>query len=327
MEGRNVVVTFKAPAGHRAVLSEVLGGDAVLVYLADVPPGGREAALRGADVLLTWSFGREIAPFRGDVLERASFLQLMSAGADHIPYEDLAPRIVVASNAGAYAGPMAEHVMAMVLALAKRLLVKNEKLRRGEWDQLEPNLLLRGLASGILGYGGIGRACARLMRAFGMRILALNTRGESPDPADFIGTLRDIDRVLGESDVVVVALPLTKRTRGLIGARELRLMKPEAILVNVSRAAILDEAALYEHVKNHPGFLVGIDAWWTEPFMHGEFRMEYPFLDLPNVLGSPHNSAVTARSLVEAARLAAENVRRFLRGEAITGVIRREDYV
>ncbi len=74
-------------------------------------------------------------------------------------------------------------------------------------------------------------------------------------------------------------------------------MKPDAILVNVARVAILDEEALYTHAKSHPNFLVGIDAWWTEPFLRGTFRMEYPFLDLPNVLGAPHNSAVVANVL------------------------------
>ncbi len=94
----------------------------------------------------------------------------------------------------------------------------------------------------------------------------------------------------------------------------------------VARGAIIDEEALYTHVKSHPTFLVGIDAWWTEPFLPGTFRMEYPFHDLPNVLGSPHNSAIVANVLVYATRQAAENVKHFIRGEKVTGIVRREDY-
>ena len=243
-----------------------------------------------------------------------------------MPFADLPSRIIVASNPGAYAIPMAEHVLAMTLALAKRLLVENQKLRNGEFDQFTPNRLLAGVTAGILGFGGIGRATARLMRAFGMRIYAINTSGSSPEPTDFLGTLHDLEHVLRESDVVVISLPLTRATRGLIGKEELAWMKPDAILVNVARGAIIDEEALYTHVKSHPTFLVGIDAWWTEPFLHGTFRMEYPFLDLPNVLGSPHNSSVVAHVLVDAARQAAENVKHFLMGEQVRGMARREDY-
>jgi phosphoglycerate dehydrogenase-like enzyme len=125
----------------------------------------------------------------------------------------------------------------------------------------------------------------------------------------------------------VISLPLTLATRGLIGARELALMKPTVILVNVARGPLVDQSALYEHLCAHPEFSAGIDTWWTEPTSDAPFRTDYPFLDLPNVLGSPHNSSIVPGTMLSAARLAAENVRRYLRGEAITGVVRRSDYV
>jgi phosphoglycerate dehydrogenase-like enzyme len=327
MDKQNIVVTFNAPPEDKALFLEMLGSEASLTFLNEIPAAERQQVLEGANILLSWNFPREIQPQDYPHLQQVRFIQLLSAGADHMPFADLPSHILVASNPGAYAVPMAEHVMAMTLALAKRLLVENEKLKNGEFDQFTPNRLLSGMTAGILGFGGIGRATARLMRAFGMRIYAVNTSGSSPERTDFLGTLHDLEHVLQESDVVVISLPLTKATRGLIGKQELAWMKPDAILVNVARGAIIDEEALYTHVKSHPTFLVGIDAWWTEPFLHGIFRMEYPFLDLPNVLGSPHNSAVVPTVLVEAARQAAENVKHFLRGEKVTGMARREDYL
>ena len=327
MDKQNIVVTYNAPTEQKALLLEVLGSDASLTFLSEIPPAQRKKSLEDANILLSWNFPREIQPQDYPSLQRVTFIQLLSAGADHMPFADLPPHIIVASNPGAYAAPMAEHVMAMTLALAKRLLVEDQKLRNGEFDQFTPNRSLSGMTAGILGFGGIGRATARLMRAFGMRIYAINHSGTSPEPTDFLGTLHDLEHVLRESDVVVISLPLTKATRGLIGKEELAWMKPDAILVNVARGAILDEEALYNHVKSHPSFLVGIDAWWTEPFRGGQFRMEYPFLELPNVLGSPHNSGVVSNVLLGATRQAAENVKHFLKGEKVIGIARREDYL
>ena len=133
--------------------------------------------------------------------------------------------------------------------------------------------------------------------------------------------------MLAVADVLVISLPLTLATRGLIGRRELALMKPTAILVNVARGAIVDQGALYEHLRTHPQFGAGIDTWWDEPTGDAPFRTDYPFFELPNVIGSPHNSSIVPGTMLSGARLAAENVRRYLRGEAATGVIRRADYV
>ena len=98
-----------------------------------------------------------------------------------------------------------------------------------------------------------------------MRIYAINTSGKSSESVEFIGTLDDVEQVLRKSDVVVITLPLNRATRGLIGKKELAWMKPDAILVNVARGALLDEEALYTHLKSHPTFLAGVDTWWEEP--------------------------------------------------------------
>jgi len=327
MDKQNIVVTYNASPEQKALLLEVLGSLATLTFLNEIQSAQREQTLERADVLLSWNFPREILPHEYPRLQHVKFIQLISAGADHMPFAELPSHIIVASNPGAYATPMAEHVMAMTLALAKRLLIEHQKLRNGEFDQLTPNRMLSGTTAGILGFGGIGRATARLMRAFGMHIYALNQSGTSTEPADFIGTLQDLEHVLRACDVVVISLPLTRTTKGLIGKKELAWMKPDAILVNTARGAIIDEEALYTHLKSHPTFMAGIDTWWIEPLRGGPFRMDYPFLELPNVLGSPHNSALDSHVILVAARQAAENVKHFLEGERVTGIVRREDYL
>jgi phosphoglycerate dehydrogenase-like enzyme len=215
----------------------------------------------------------------------------------------------------------------MTLSLAKHLPQRHAALAAGRYDKWAPSLPLNGAICGILGFGGIGTATARLMRAFGTRIYAVNRSGRSSEPAEFVGTLADLDQVLAAADVLVVCLPLTRATRGLLGGRELALMKPGAILVNVARGPVIDQGALYEHLRTHPEFSAGIDTWWEEPAGDGPFRTDYPFFGLPNVIGSPHNSSIVPGAMLSAARLAAENVRRYLRGDTVTGVIRRADYV
>lgn len=326
MEKPRVLVTYRAGEETRAAVGGVLGAAASVTFLGDLTEPARAAALGGADVLLSLNPERELRPEELRAIGHVRLIQLTSAGADHVPFAALPEGVPVAGNVGAYAEPIAEHVLAMALALAKRLTVQHAKLARGEFDYRTVNRMLGGAAWGIVGFGGIGRAVARLARALGGRIHAINRSGRAEEPVEFIGTPGDLDHVLASSDVLVLSLPLTPATRGLIGRRELGLMKPDAILVNVARGAIVDEDALWEHLTSHPDFMAGIDTWWVEPFREGEFRMRHPFLELPNVLGSPHNSAIAADAIVAAERRAALNVLRFLRGEPVPGLLRREDY-
>ena len=317
-----VAVTFGAVTD---LLRDAVGDAADLESASrHVADAERAAVLGRAEVLLIWNATRELRPGEGRALP-ARFVQLVSAGADHLPFGELPANATVASNVGAYAEPMAEHALAMALALLKRLPQHHAQLAQRIWDQ-SLTRTLAGATCGIVGFGGIGKATGRRMRALGARVLAINTTGHSTEPVDFVGTLADLDEVLAGSDVVVLSVPLTRATIGLLSASKLRVMKPDAVLVNVARGAVVDEAALYEHLREHPQFSAGIDTWWVEPFHQGEFRVDHPFFDLPNVLGSPHNSALVPGMVEEAIAKAAANVVRFLRGEPVTGLVRPEDY-
>ena len=226
-----------------------------VAFLDGRPDAEFRDILRRADVLIGWHLSQELPAGALPDSPGLRLIQLLSAGADSVDFAAIPERLTLASNVGAYAEPMAEYVMAMTLALARRLPQRHADLARGEFKMWERVLTLDGAVCAILGFGGIGQATARLMRAFGARIHAVNSSGRTSEPVEFIGTLADLDQVLTAADVLVIALPLTNATRGLIGARELGLMKPAAILVNVGRAAIVDERALYEHLRRSPRLL------------------------------------------------------------------------
>lgn len=322
-----VLVSYAPESAHREKFRHVLSKVAETAFLPDLPESSRDAAIERADVVITWNLAKEFSADEFVLLKTVRLIQLVTAGADHLPFGLLPGGPLIASNPGAYAAPMAEHILGMALALAKRFCTGNARLKAGEFDQKTRNKYLRGLTFGVLGFGGIGQAASDLMRGLGMKIFALNTSGRTDEPVDFIGTLGQLDHILKNSDVLLVSIPLVKSTRDLIGSRELGLMKPDAIIINVARGAIIDEGALYAHLKQNPDFGAGIDAWWIEPAMNGEFKVHYPFFDLPNFLGTPHNSSAVPGILTEAVGMASENVNRFLRDEKIRGVVKREDYV
>ena len=318
MSAGPLVVTYPLTERSRAIVAEELGDTAEAIYLVDLVPADRAHALGRAGAVLAHDTSKELRPDEILLIRNARLLQFTAAGVDWVPTRDLPRELPVAANKGGGAEPMSEHIVALALAAAKRLFIEHANLKRGEFNQGSANRMLRG---GVLGFGNVGVATARLMRAFGMKIHAINRRGASDEPTDWIATADFLDDMLRAADVLVISAALTTATEGLIGARELGLMKENATLINVARGEIIDEGALYAHLVAHPHFFAGIDAWWVEPVRHGRFAMGHRFLDLPNVIGSPHNSAGGGAWRDEYLRRAVRNCRRAILGETPRNLI------
>lgn len=309
---KKIVVTFKSNEEQKKLINSIFKNSARIEFLRDYNKEEFNAVLKDSDILFAWNPSYELRNVKNDSLQNLRLVQLLSAGFDHIDFNQFPDNCKIASNKGAYAEPMAEHITAMILFIYKNLLENHRKLAAGEFNQKGVNRYLKDSTCGILGYGGIGKATAKLLKAFGTKILAINTSGKTDDFVDFIGTLKDINNVLTNSDIVVISLPLNKETYGLINKSKLELMQPNAVLINVARGDIIIEKDLYEHLKSYPEFCAGIDAWWVEPFTEGEFRINYPFFDLPNFLGSPHNSAIVPGILLSGIKKASSNILDFL---------------
>ncbi len=327
MNAAPLVVTYPLSERSRAIVAEELQGAAPVIYLADLPQDRRAAALRSTGALLAHDTSKELRPDEIPLIRNARLLQFTAAGVDWVPTRGLPAELPVAANKGGGTEPMSEHIVALALAAAKRLFVEHDQLKQGEFNQRGANKMLRGGVCGIFGFGNVGVATARLMRAFGMKIHAINRRGASAEPTDWIATPDRLDELLRAADVFVIAAALTTETMGRIGERELGLMKEDAVFINVARGEIVDEAALYAHLEAHPQFFAGIDAWWVEPVRHGRFAMGQPFLDLPNVIGSPHNSAGGGAWREQYLRRAVANCRRALLGETPQNLIGPDERV
>ncbi len=323
----DVFVTYEPGADEREIYREILEDLAQVHFPKNESENKRIKLLKEAEIIIALSFSqKEIDPAEISHLQNLRFIQLVYAGADNIPFKLIPEDVILASNVGAFAEPIAEHVLALVLALAKDLLPNSKMLGEGRFDRSGFNQELRGSICGIIGFGGNGKAIARTMQAVGMQVYGINRSGKTDASIDFIGNTMDLKTVLESSDVVVVTTPLNRDTRDLIGGKELAWMKEDAILINVGRGDVINQKALYDHLKSHPNFRAGIDTWWSEPAGRGELELDFPFFELPNIIGSPHCADHVPQSMPRATRKALNNVKRFLLGNNIRGVLNRKDY-
>jgi phosphoglycerate dehydrogenase-like enzyme len=323
----NVLVTYEPDDTEVKLFPEILGEVANINYLARASEKKRHEFLKLADVIVALSFSERELDFREiSYFQNLRFIQLVYAGADNLPFHLIPEDIILASNVGAFANPIAEHVLALVLVLAKNIIPNYKGLCEGQFDRTGFNQEISGGVCTIIGFGGNGKSIARTMKAIGMKVYGINRSGKTEASIDFIGNTKDLKWVLESSGVVVVTTPLNRETRDLIGKKELEWMQKDAILINVGRGDVINQKALYDHLKTHPDFRAGIDTWWSEPAERGELELDYPFFDLPNIIGSPHCADHVPRSMPGATRKALENVKCYLRGNPIRGIVDRNDY-
>jgi phosphoglycerate dehydrogenase-like enzyme len=282
---------------------------------------GIVSRLPGADVLVTLTFTREM----GATAKRLRLVQVPGAGLDRIERAALPPGAWLANAYGHETG-IAEYVLGVMLAWTRGFCRLDASLRRGVWASPwaaggvppAPAPELAGKTLGILGYGRIGRCVAARARPFGMEVRAIRRDTMRPD-ADglaFLGGPDALDEVVRRSDYVVIALPLTTATRGLLGPRELGLMKPTAVLINVARAAIVDEEALYRALAQGTIAGAALDVWYRYPTGAGPTPpARHAFQELPNVLMTPHVAGWTEGTREARAKLIAANIHRVARGE------------
>jgi phosphoglycerate dehydrogenase-like enzyme len=289
------------------------------ITLAD--EAGIVAKLASVDVLVSLAFTREMGAAAGPL----KLVQVPGAGLDRIDRTAL-PAGTWLANAYGHETGIAEYVLGAMLALTRDFPRLDAALRRGVWESQwafgvappAPWPELAGRTVGIVGYGHIGQAVARRVRAFDMEVLAIrrDVARSAADDLDLLGGPELLDEVLRRADYLVLTLPLTDTTRGLIGAAQLGAMKPTAVLVNVSRAEIVDESALYHALAERRIAAAALDVWYRYPTEAAPMLPAHqPFHELPNVLLTPHVSGWTAGMLEARARLIAENIARTARGE------------
>ncbi|HLB22672.1 MAG TPA: D-2-hydroxyacid dehydrogenase [Dehalococcoidia bacterium] len=285
---------------------------------------GLHGAFEAADVVFGF-WGAELhRAFTGagtlaDVAPRLKWIQLTSAGADRLLGSGFIQQgVTVTTVSGLHATPIGEFILQSILLIAKKAPQYMRSQARHEWSRFMPRELY-GATIGIVGIGNIGAEAGRLAKAFGCRVIATKrsvTKPESTPYADEIMPAPELPRLLAESDYVVLSMPLTPETRGMIGEAELRAMKPTAALINIARGPVVVQEALIRALREGWIAAAALDVFDKEPL-----PADSPLWDMENVIISPHISGGTEIYNVRAVEIFAENLRRYLGGQPLRNIV------
>jgi phosphoglycerate dehydrogenase-like enzyme len=281
---------------------------------------GLRASLPRADAAFAAFLDADLVPS----LAALRWVQAPAAGVGHLLSPELiASPIVLTSARGVRARPIAEHVLAVTLALARQLhtAVRRQAQHRWALDEIEASGViktLKGATMGIVGLGAIGTEIAGLAAAIGMRVSAIRKRLDQPRPpgVDDVLAPQRLPELLAGSDVVVLSAPLTSETRDLIGDATIRFMKPGALLINIGRGRLVDDAVVIGALQDGRLGGAALDVFVEEPL-----DPDSPYWDLPNVIVTPHTSGAMEDYWTPLVRLFADNLRRFEAGHPLLNIV------
>ncbi len=294
--------------------------------LAGRPDEDVVARLPAVDVLVA----SHVTPAMARAATRLRLLHLTGAGLDRVPLGAFAPGVTVC-NTFHHGRSIAEHVVMVSLMLSRRVLHADRMLRQGVWASVAVDRDVRlggtlaGRTVGVVGLGEIGREVVRALTGLGMRARAVRRTPVVPAglALDRVDDMTGLEDLLSASDIVVLTVPLTPHTRGMIDARALALMRRDALLVNVARGPLVDEDALFEALASAQLGGAALDVWWGHPKDGGGTRGYTRRFDLlDNVIMTPHHSGHTRETFAGRAAEIRANIARLAAGEPLTNVVR-----
>lgn len=281
------------------------------------PDGHASADLSQASAFFRLDMSRAIYERILEAAPQLRWVHTGSAGVDGLINQTLRERTITLTNsAGAYGIPIAEWVLHALLMIVKRAPQQLAAQQERRWQDSIGFDELTGKTLTILGAGGIGREIARRAAAFDMRIWGVNRSGRDVPHVERIVSGEQWRDLLPETDMLVLAAPLTESTRNLIGARELALLPERAWLINIARGTIVDEAALIEALRTGAIAGAALDTFVKEPL-----PPDSPLWTLPNVIISPHHSGSSPRSQERVVDLFMENLERFVNGAELRNIV------
>ncbi|WP_047152386.1 D-2-hydroxyacid dehydrogenase [Aneurinibacillus tyrosinisolvens] len=276
-----IVSTAKMGQRHQHALQEKFAHHDFHFYPSLKEAGG---VVRDAEILIT--YGEDLTPERVMEMTRLHWIQVISAGLDIMPLPALGKAGVIVTNAsGIHKIPMAEYTFAVLLQVAREMNTLYENQKNKKWDRTLRVEELYGKTMGIIGVGAIGEEIARRAKVFGMQVLGVSRSGHPKDVCDEMHKQSELLKVLPRCDYVVIAVPLTEETRGLLGKKELEAMRQDAVLINIARGEVVDEKRLIERLVNKQLKAAVLDVFSQEPLPETS-----PIWELDNCIITPHIS-------------------------------------